>query len=225
MAEPEAVRAPRGGLWRVARGANPLAPPPQREVADGGVNRFDPLTIDCGVLYFGSDLDTCFGETSPACGRAWRSLPWSRKSGERVASWTQGRWRRIGASEGPPCTSDFRRTHSSWMRNCRRRTSSCAKSWHSGFPALGFGDLDVAAVRGPDRRVTRLIADWAYLAEDEGRPRYAGVRYESRLRSGWECWALFDDEDMELEVIETLPVTREMPALQRVAGLFELRVF
>jgi hypothetical protein len=32
-------------------------------MADEGANRFDPLTVHAGVLYFGSDLETCFGET------------------------------------------------------------------------------------------------------------------------------------------------------------------
>ena len=94
-----------------------------------------------------------------------------------------------------------------------------------GLSALGLNDLDVAAVRGPDRRVTRLIADWAYMADDGGQPLYAGIRYESRIRSDWEGWALFDDEDLELEVLETLPVTADIPALQVVAHLFGLRVF
>jgi hypothetical protein len=94
-----------------------------------------------------------------------------------------------------------------------------------GLSAIGLHDLDVAAVRGPDWRVTRLIADWAYTADHNGQHRCAGIRYESRIRSGWECWALFDDEDLELEVLERLPIASDMPALQRVARLFELQVF
>jgi len=37
--------------------------------------------------------------------------------------------------------------------------------------------------------------------------------------------SLFDDEDLELKVLETLPIASDMPALQRVARLFELQVF
>lgn len=95
-----------------------------------------------------------------------------------------------------------------------------------GLSAIGSTDLDVAAVRGPDRRVTGLISDWAYMAADESvEPLYAGIRYESRLNSGWECWALFDDDELEIEVLETLPIDLELPALRRVGDLFELRVF
>lgn len=31
-----------------------------------------------------------------------------------------------------------------------------------GLAALGYGDLDAELIRGPDRRVTRLVANWAY---------------------------------------------------------------
>lgn len=225
MDEPEAVRAPRDGLWRVARGAAPLAPPPQRELVGGGVNRFDPLTIDCGVLYFGSDLETCFGET---LARFRPSLT--------ILAIVEDEWRERGFMDAGAVAADWRQRRTAvhvrlsdeavFLDVESPKTHQFLRQELAlGLSALGLDDLDVAAVRGPDRRVTRLIADWVYMAEDDGRPRYAGVRYESRLRSGWECWALFDDEDMDLEVIETLPVSREMPALQRVAELFELRVF
>jgi hypothetical protein len=69
-----------------------------------------------------------------------------------------------------------------------------------GLSAIGLNDLDVSAVRGPNRQVTQLISEWAYTAADGEQPLYAGIRYESRIRSGWECWALFDDEELEIEV-------------------------
>lgn len=48
----------------MARGDNPLSVPTslQRPAPSGG-NRFDPLTMTYGVLYFGTDLEACFGET------------------------------------------------------------------------------------------------------------------------------------------------------------------
>lgn len=63
------------------------------------------------------------------------------------------------------------------------------------------------------------------MAADGDEPRYAGIRYESRIRTGWECWALFDDDDLQLEVIETIPITPDIPALTSVANLFGLRIF
>ncbi|MGO1851180.1 RES domain-containing protein [Microbacterium sp.] len=57
---------------------------------------------------------------------------------------------------------------------------------------LGTQNLDTSVVRGPDRRVSRLIADWAYRATDgDGEPRFGGIRYSSRFASS-ECWAVFE---------------------------------
>ncbi|MDQ6773457.1 MAG: RES family NAD+ phosphorylase [Candidatus Dormibacteraeota bacterium] len=50
----------------MGRGDDPLRPPP-RGAADLGDtkagNRFDSLTGAFGVLYFGTNLEVCFGET------------------------------------------------------------------------------------------------------------------------------------------------------------------
>lgn len=52
--------------------------------------------------------------------------------------------------------------------------------------------LDVAAVRGPNRLLSRAIASWAYTQVDgNGDFRYAGLRYMSRLGQ-YECWAIFE---------------------------------
>lgn len=58
---------PRAGVWRVARGPDPLAlsPPLPAEDLDGATtgNRFDSPLGTHRVRYFASDLDGCFGET------------------------------------------------------------------------------------------------------------------------------------------------------------------
>jgi len=223
---PKAVRAPESGLWRVARGDDPLRVPASgKEVGEGGANRFDPLTVDCGVLYFGTDLETCFGEV---LARFRPSL--------KLLSVVEEEWRELGFMDVGSVAADWRQRRSAVHIRLPEEAQFLdaesvvthqflRKELALGLSSIGLADLDVAAVRGPDRRVTRLIADWAYMAEAERLPRYAGVRYESRIRSGWECWALFDDEDLEIEVVETLPITPDMKALVEIAGLFGLRVF
>jgi hypothetical protein len=85
-------------------------------------------------------------------------------------------------------------------------------------------DLDVATVRGGDRRVTRLIGQWAYdQSDDDGRPLYAGVRYVSRLDSRWECWAVF--EDVEIREVDRRSVLPTDSALRAVAKLYGLTVY
>jgi hypothetical protein len=85
-------------------------------------------------------------------------------------------------------------------------------------------DLDVATVRGADRRLTRWIAKWAFEARDEsGAAEFAGIRYLSRLNTDWECWAAFHDVDIVEK--EREPITRQNPALLSIAKSFELTVF
>ena len=88
----------------------------------------------------------------------------------------------------------------------------------------GCEDLDVATVRGGDRRVTRWISQWVHDQVDEtGRPYYAGIRYLSRLDSSWECWALF--EDVVVTEVEHRSILRTDQALRRVARRYSLEVF
>jgi hypothetical protein len=85
-------------------------------------------------------------------------------------------------------------------------------------------DLDVATVRGADRRLTRWIAKWAFEARDEsGAAEFSGIRYLSRLNTAWECWAVFHDVDIVEK--EREPITRQNPALLSIAKSFELTVF
>jgi hypothetical protein len=88
----------------------------------------------------------------------------------------------------------------------------------------GYSDLDVPTIRGGDRRITRWIGRWAYEQRDaQGRMKFAGVRYMSRLSSEWECWALF--ENVALDEQERRPIPRDDAALLRIADLYSLTVF
>ena len=59
--------------------------------------------------------------------------------------------------------------------------------------SYGVTTLDVAAIRGADRRVTRRISQWVHDQTDaDGVPVYAGIRYLSRMDTNWECWAVFE---------------------------------
>ncbi len=115
---PRAVQAPACGLWRVARGDEPLrVPAPGKALGGGGVNRFDPYTVDCGVLYFGTDLLTCFGEVLRGFGRACRSCRSWPKSGENSALWTSDQSPPTGVNGEVRSTSDFQSRLSSWTQN------------------------------------------------------------------------------------------------------------
>ena len=86
----------------------------------------------------------------------------------------------------------------------------------------GLENLDFAAVRGPNRLLTRAIASWLYSRTDEhGHPLYAGIRYVSRL-GDFECWAIFDGTPVELR--SSAPVDPTDPALTNVIKLFGITI-
>ncbi|WP_104083807.1 RES family NAD+ phosphorylase [Cryobacterium sp. Y11] len=86
----------------------------------------------------------------------------------------------------------------------------------------GLHNLDVAAIRGPNRLLTRAIASWLYSRTDEhAHPLYAGIRYVSRL-GNFECWAIFDGTPVELR--SSVPVDPTNPALRNVIELFGMTI-
>ncbi len=186
-------------------------------------NRFDDPEGVFGVLYFGSSLEVCFGETlaklrpSPKLialiGDEWQKLGFM-EVGAVAAEW---RHRNLAVRVKLPHESrllDLEEPHT--LQFLRHELAT-------GLAALGHDELDVATVRGPDRRVTRMISRWAAVQTDEhGDTLYAGIRYFSRLNRDWECWAVFGDVD--LEVVETRPITKDMTELRQVAKLYDLTV-
>jgi hypothetical protein len=225
---PAVVNAPETGLWRVARGDNPLLPVRTVEAhgrRSAGANRFDPVHHDYGVLYFGTSLEACFAETLARLRPSlellalvdddWRAAGFM-PPGNVPADWRQ---RRTAVHVRLPPSTLFVDVDDPLTHQYLRAELAPA------LAALGIQDLDVSTVRGPDRRITQMISEWAYMAAQDDQPRYAGLRYCSRLGSEWECWALFDDDELTLDVLETLPITYDMVPLQKIASTFDLTVF
>lgn len=89
---------------------------------------------------------------------------------------------------------------------------------------LGIVDVDLSAVTGPQRQFTRACALHLYdLRSDVGEPRFAGIRYPSRLSASWECWAIYADR---LRSVETLPrpISADDPDLRAAAAHLGLSV-
>ncbi len=217
---------PADGVWRVGRGDDPLRPPPRGGADLGDTragNRFDSLTGSYGVLYFGSTLQACLGET---LGR-YRSDP--------KLTFIEDEWARRNFMARGSVPQDWR-----IRRTAVRVTVQTARAFldveglrtrRALQAVLGpvlkmfdVDDLDVGAIRGRDRRVTRLVSEWAWRESDaDGRPLFAGIRYLSRIETAWECWAVFDDE--EIVELERHPILRTTPELVEVAECYGLTVF
>ena len=112
----------------------------------------------------------------------------------KLLALVEDEWRRVGFMDAGSVPADWRQRRTAV--HVRFRKDACFldvefPATHQflrvelapAIAALELGDLDVAAVRGPDRRVTQMISEWAYMARDDERTRYSGIRYVSRLGS------------------------------------------
>jgi hypothetical protein len=222
------VGLPKQGVWRIGRASDPYEtrPPlgPDELNTPKAGNRFDSPLGTYSVLYFGTSLEACFGETlsrfrpDPALAAElegeWSAGGWL-KPGEVPASWRHRRLAvRVKTAEPLPFLDV----------EALRTRETLAKVLSPSLSVLGVSDLDVAVIRGGDRRITRFVSLWAWSqTKNDGSERYAGLRYLSRLNTAWECWAFFDRT--ATEELERRAITREDPALQEVAADFDLRVF
>lgn len=186
-------------------------------------NRFD--TLDGGVLYASTEPLTCYWETlarfrpTAAVRAAVKDEdPGFMVCGGVPADWRARRVKVCLTLEDPlpfldvehPATHEYLTTQIA-----------------SQLAALGVPLLDVAAVRGPDRLVTRTIATWAFRAglhDDSGGNRfhYAGIRYLSRF-GPYECWAVFQGTPVRELSRDTISLSDT--DLRAAADKFELRLF
>jgi len=182
------------------------------------------LTGSFGVLYFGTTLEACFGETL------------SRYRTDPKLAFIEEEWRNLNFMARGSVPQDWRMRRSTVRSRIEADGLSFldveALATRQALQAtLGpvlrmfeVEDLDVPAIRGRDRRVTRLISEWAWRQDDEdGRPLFAGIRYLSRIDTNWECWAVYDD--VTITELERHPVLRTTPELLTVADTYELTVF
>lgn len=218
---------PSGGLWRVARADEPLRPswlePGDADLPSGG-NRFD--SSDWGTLYFAMNLEGCFAET----------LARFRPSAHLLAVLKDDDdWQRRGFMEPGSVPADWRHRRVAVRVELHRESRFLdvevaeshvvlTQELAEELDDLGYAALDVAVVRGGDRRVTRAIAEWAYLAVDldSDEPAFGGVRYVSRI-GDWECWSIFDRTP--LAELERRSIALEMPELVRIGARFGLRLY
>lgn len=228
MVAPVSVSAPPEGFWRVARGPDPLSvryPDPKTLLSSRTGNRFDSAGPDYGVLYFGTTLETCFGEVLARLRPSPHLIAvvqdeWHEMNFMGLGS-VPAEWRQLRTAARVVASPEARFLDVEALATHQYLRSELAL----GLSAMGYNDLDVSILRGPDRRVTRLISEWAYnatQASDDPTPVYAGVRYLSRLSNEWECWAVFEDTDLAAE--ETMPITQDLPALKTIAEGFGLTV-
>jgi hypothetical protein len=183
-------------------------------------HRFDSLTGEYDVIYFGTTLKACFGETlAPfrpdlVVAEAVKDDQGYMAAGDVPSDW---RAKRLAVRVKPVTDLPFLDVEAPETRERLRRELAVPLS------LLGARDLDVSDIRSSDRRVTRLVSQWAWGQHADGEPRFAGIRYLSRWNSKWECWAVFDRTELEL-LKPTLPIHATMQELLDVSTLFGIHV-
>ena len=159
--------APARGFWRVARGPDSLAlPRPSDFTHEAGTlgNRFDSPLGDYSVLYFSSTLEGCFMETlarfRPVPGLKdivedeWREMGFMEVGGV-PADW---RHSRLAVRASPDPSLPFLDVEDPNTIEVLRDDLAPTLALH------GYTDLDISVIRGNDRRVSRAISHWAYVA-------------------------------------------------------------
>lgn len=207
--------------WRIARLPDPLnfssISPSDADLSAAG-NRFD--VEGGGVLYTSTDPRACFLETLSRFRPSAKVLsvvkdePGFMLCGGVPADW---RLRRVKAEVScadalPFLDVEAPETH-----------VFLTEAMGAELTSLGIDVLDVAAVRGRNRLVTRAIARWAHAATDnDGEVLFSSNRYVSRL-GAFENWAIFDGTGVVCQSEAAIDLTD--PALVWASDLFKLRMF
>jgi hypothetical protein len=218
---------PDEGVWRVARGPDPLVlrdqpdpitDPTKADRAMG--NRYDRAVSDYHVRYFATARAGCYGETLATFRPDPGLLDVDDRDegqmgiGEMPADWRANRVAiRASFPEGRPFLDV--------EHAVTRATLRGELAWL--LKVLNCRDLDVSDIRSGDRRLTRWVSEWAWDRVVEGNVPFAGIRFVSRHNSDWECWAVFDD--VVLEVRERIPILPTDDDLRAVARLYKLTIF
>lgn len=216
MSAPREVSPPAGTLYRLGRLPDPLAWPPFEYVGDA---RFDDPLGEFRILYVAEGRLACLVETLyrfrrplPALA-AERALPADEPPPATVASLPPG-WRqkrgfcRLRLDEGQR-----------WLDLRSFDTREALRPvFASLLTHLRLPELDLSAVYGPHRVLTRAIARWAY---DWG---YAGLRYGSRYNEAFNCWAVFERPGLATfrHEGEVEPIAPDDPDFLAALGLFDL---
>jgi hypothetical protein len=204
------------GVFRLARGVDPFAPPPWDYARDDGTfgNRFDDPTARNGrprekrfrAIYCATQRLATFGETlarfrvSTSVLAGLDAIDDDESTEDAIAGAVDPEDRTRGL-----VSTDWRRKR----RICHAMLDSATQyadvGDHDSMQYLrvelaplaaehGIGDIDLSALTSQQRRFTQYCARHIYdLADGFGNPLCSGVRYVSRLDSKWECWAIYDD--------------------------------
>lgn len=229
------VPPPDGGVFRVGRALDPFvfrpprdALPVQAQPVLGG-NRWDDPLGQFASLYCATTSEAAFGETI-ATFRERDGLV------DRISAYlnddpdAEYEFELTPGRVPPDYVADRYLARADVDPDVRFVDVDHPHTHAAAAPALrrllrdrGLRVVDRGVVFHADRRITRPIARhfWV-LAHSPDHRGWAGLRYESRLFSGWECWSLWEPSPLRPHTFEVHPITRSDPALRAAADRLRL---
>lgn len=229
------VGSPPGGFWRVTGHHDPFdpppAPPPLGEVGpdEDDSGRWDAPQGEYRVLY-------CATEPEGAVGERLAAFMPNVAAVRRIESF-------LDDGPDPEYSEDYLDVgldaddidSFDWLLAHAPATPAARfiDVWHpltaialfpravSLFAAFGLKVLDRRALADERRGLTRRLGGLmrSDATGENGELRVAGLRYESRLPPGWECWALWEPLPLDTDEAHVERVDIDTPALRRAAEL------
>lgn len=229
------VAAPATGVYRVAKGLDPFVFRPPRSALPAGDepvldgNRWDDPLGQFASLYCATTAEAAFGETIAR---------YREKDGliDRISAFLNSDPDPAYDFELEPgrvprdYLADRHLGHVAVDPDVRFVDVDHPHTHAAATPALRgllrqhrLREVDRGVMFNADRRLTRPIARYYWtLAQSPDHRDWAGLRYESRLSSSWECWALWEPSPIRLHISDVHAVTRANPDLRAAAARLRL---
>lgn len=223
------ISSPKTPVWRVSHASNPFllqTSDPNLEIG----NRYDsPISGQYSILYFGSELEVCYGELlAQFIPVEMEDKPsvlldrWRRDS--RIREYVPAFWRKKRAVVSVKLMDSLNFVDMSAPETRRVIFNQMSNK----LPELNDNMLEEQMVFDRIRKITRVISGWIYDQRNEnGEQLYAGIYYPSRLNKkynvNWNCWAVFAD-DKPWQKLSQKPVLKTDVTLQKVARLYGLTI-
>lgn len=228
--------APSGGFWRVTDWSDPFAPkPPPAALGAVGVEeddsgRWDAPDASFATLYCCTEAEGALGETLAAF------MP-NPHAVVRIERFLEGDTDPEFADDhltAPLRAEDIDSLEWTLAHGSPEGEREFIDVWHwrtclALAPAVGevlsrygLATLDRRALADERRGFTRRLAGALRAAAEADvvgyPPRAAGLRYESRLMPGWECWALWEPLPIDVTTLTQARVDIDTPELRTAAA-------
>jgi RES domain len=229
------VGSPSGGFWRVTSHHEPFDPPPAPPPVGEGASdeddsgRWDAPQGEYRVLY-------CATEPEGAVGEKLAAFMPNVAAVRRIESFLDDEQDPEYGEDYLDIGLDAEDVESFGWLLAQAPANPAARFidvWHPAtvvalFPraasllaAFGLKVLDRRALADERRGFTRRLGGLmrADATAEDGELGAAGLRYESRLAPGWECWALWEPLPLDADEASVERVGIDTPALRRAAEL------